>query len=178
MSNERRPSPVLEGRAWALNRLLYGLFSTRWLWLAVGLFVVGGGVLLLFAPPLHFHPITGTVARYSYADATLRLVGDRTAYSFHSENFHPALPVRIPSGTSVRIWIVGNHPDIDALQLIGQSGVPEASYTDDFFAHPAVQERETFVLAVIFTTSGAVCALGSLCWPLLERMSRRTHRPL
>jgi hypothetical protein len=166
-------SPVPEGRAWALNRGVYRLFTIRWFWLAFGLFVGGAGVFFLSTPPLRFHLVSGTLARYSYADTALRLVGDRTAYSFHPENFHPALPEQIPNGTSVRIWIVGSYPDVDAVQLLGQDGAPEATYSDDFFAHPAVQERETLLFAIAFTTIGAVSVLGSLCWPLFTRMSRR-----
>jgi hypothetical protein len=178
MSNERRSSLVPDGPGWALNRLAYRLFTTRWFWLALGLFVGGCGVPFLFAGPLHFHRITGTVARYSYADKALQLVGDRTSYFFQPENFPSPLPTRIPSGTSVRIWIDGSSPEIDALQLIGQGGTPEATYMDTFFAHPARQEGETLVAGIVFTTGGAVCVLGSLCWPLLERMSRRTLSPL
>jgi hypothetical protein len=176
--NERRPSPVPEGRAWALNRLVYRLFTTRWFWLAFGLLVGGLGVPFLFAGPLHFHPITGTVARYSYADKTLQLVGDRTSYSFVPNNFPSTLPAHIPNGTSVRIWIDRSYPDIDALQLIGPGGTPEATYMDIFFAHPARQERETFIGGAFFTAVGALSVLGSLCWPLFTRRHRRSARPL
>jgi hypothetical protein len=169
-------SPVPEGRAWALNRLAYRLFSTRWFWLVFGLFVGGVGMPFLFASPLHFHPIVGTVARYSYADRTLLLIGDRTSYSFLPDNFPSTLPASIPSGTSVRIWIDRSYRDIDALQLIGQDGTPGPTYMDIFFADPVRQERETFLAGFAFTTIGAVTVLGSLCWPLFTRSSRRDRR--
>jgi hypothetical protein len=177
MRNDRQSSPVPEGRAWALNRLAYWLFTKRWFWLGFGLFVGGVSVPIMLAGPYHFHSITGAVARYSFADGSLRLVGDRTGYFFVPDNFPLPLPAHIPSETSVTIWIDGSNPDVDALQLIGQDGTPQATYKDIFIANPARQEAENRIFGAVFSTIGIGSFLGSLLWPLRKRTSRRTDRP-
>lgn len=149
----------------------------RWFWLALGLFVGGVGVPVLLAPPLHFHPITGKLASDSGADMAVRLVGDTTTYVFESNfTFTPPLPAHLPSGTTVKIWIDGHNPHIDALQIIGQGDTLGTIYADDIYLHPKAQERETFAAGVFLTTFGVMCALLGLCWPLLKRLTRVTYR--
>jgi hypothetical protein len=135
-----------------------------------GLFVGGLGATIAFAAPFHFHPIPGAIARYSFDDGELRLVENRTTYSFHPDNFRPPLPKDIPSGTPVIIWIDRSYPDIDALQTIGPGRAIQASYSDDYFDHPALHLRENRVYGGFFAIMGGICFLGSVFWLLRTRI--------
>src|SRR5215469_11751885 len=174
MRDERRSSPVPQGRAWVLNRLAYRAVTNRWFWLVLGLFVGGcGAFIALNARLARYQPVTGTLASYSSADNTLRLAGQPTTYQFYNVGeFHPALPAQLPSGTQVTIWVLPGYSGIDALQILDPRGAVQAQYTDDFFDRPEFHLQQARFFGGLFVVVGGGFALLGLVLPSLDRRQR------
>ena len=170
-----------------LGRLIILAFTKRWTWLIIGIILAAIGVVT-YAGAHVYQPteVSGTVNKVtdvesssgSYDHSEVNIDGDSKTYTFHRNDFTPAIPTTYLQ--NVHMWVEDpGSTTIVALQYYDDQ-VPDTQatkYTSDLYNHPEHGVTNAHNTGIGFGIFGLPFLLLGLLWPIFPWGKKKQKQP-